>query len=126
MDKYVPALLASLLLATVPSALAGSQTDLRVTGAITPKACITGLSNDGVIDHGKVTVRDLNPDRHTLLPPQLPAPERAMRGLNALCLDHHRQPSRHRGDSQPSRPGHDVPRREPGQRVPGFEQPGGG
>lgn len=69
MDKYFPALLASLLLANVPSALAGSQADLQVTGVITPKACIMGFSNDGVIDHGKVTVRDLNADRHTLLPP---------------------------------------------------------
>ena len=68
MDKYFPALLASLLLANVPSALAGSQADLQVTGVITPKACIMGFSNDGVIDHGKVTVRDLNQDRYTLLP----------------------------------------------------------
>ncbi|MBI6553116.1 DUF1120 domain-containing protein [Pseudomonas veronii] len=68
MDKYFPALLASLLLANVPSALASSQAELSVSGVITPKACTPGLAEGGTIDHGKVTVRDLNQDRDTLLP----------------------------------------------------------
>lgn len=69
MDRYSPAMLASLLLANVPTALAASQAELSVTGVITPKACTLELSDGGTIDHGKVTARDLNPDRHTLLPP---------------------------------------------------------
>ena len=68
MHKYFPALLASLLLANASTALAASQIDLSVTGVITPKACTPGLSDGGTVDHGKLTSRDLNQDRDTLLP----------------------------------------------------------
>lgn len=68
MDNCVPALLASLLMASATTALAASNTELSVTGMLTPSACEPGLSDDGKVDHGKLTVRDLNPDRHTLLP----------------------------------------------------------
>lgn len=68
MDKYIPTLVASLLLANVSTAWAASNTDLNVTGLITPNACTPGLSDGGVIDHGKLAARDLNQDSHTQLP----------------------------------------------------------
>lgn len=68
MNHCINALLASLLVANATAALAASNTDLSVTGMITPNACTPGLSEDGKVDHGKLTKRDLHPDRTTLLP----------------------------------------------------------
>lgn len=68
MDKYIPTLVASLLLANLSTAWAASNTDLNVTGLITPNACTPGLSDGGTIDHGKLAARDLNPQSSTLLP----------------------------------------------------------
>nr|WP_256345713.1 DUF1120 domain-containing protein [Pseudomonas sp. PD9R] len=39
-----------------------------VTGVITPAACITNLAGGGVVDHGKISVKDLNPNSVTILP----------------------------------------------------------
>jgi hypothetical protein len=55
----------SLLLTALPQAYAASSTDLTVTGLITPSACTPLLSNTGVVDLGKISVKDLSPDRHT-------------------------------------------------------------
>ena len=69
MDKSTPAVLAALLIIYLPQASAASSTDLNVSGMITPSSCTPTLSDGGAIDHGKITVTDLNQDRHTLLPP---------------------------------------------------------
>ncbi|MGJ7513326.1 DUF1120 domain-containing protein [Pseudomonas baetica] len=71
MDRCSVALLAPLLIACAPVALAASSTDLSVTGIITPSACAPVLSDGGIVDHGKLTARDLDP----LLPTRLPAGE---------------------------------------------------
>lgn len=55
------------LLACVPGAFAASTVELTVKGLITPSACTPSLSKNGVIDHGKISVSDLAPDRHTII-----------------------------------------------------------
>ncbi|MHC8317931.1 DUF1120 domain-containing protein [Pseudomonas sp. LB3P31] len=67
MDRCAIALIAPMLIASAPAALAASNTELSVTGLITPRACTPSLSDGGIVDHGKLTVRDLNPDRPTAL-----------------------------------------------------------
>lgn len=47
---------------------AASSVDLRVTGKITPSACVPQLSNGGVIDFGKMSVKDFQWD--TVMPVQ--------------------------------------------------------
>ncbi|HWT67604.1 MAG TPA: DUF1120 domain-containing protein [Pseudomonas sp.] len=71
MKKRISLLPAVLMLAGTSSALAASSTDLSVTGTITPSACAPTLSDGGIIDHGKLTARDLDPS----LPTRLPAGE---------------------------------------------------
>ncbi|MGY2362924.1 DUF1120 domain-containing protein [Pseudomonas azotoformans] len=75
MDKPT---LALLLAAFAPSAFAASNTDLNVSGTITPSACAPVLSNGGVIDHGKMTSKDLQPASPTRLEP-------AQMHLEVLC-----------------------------------------
>ncbi|OPA92770.1 hypothetical protein BFW87_16725 [Pseudomonas fluorescens] len=58
---------ALLLAACAPGAFAASSADLSVSGSITPSSCTPTLSNGGVIDHGKMTARDLQPTKPTLL-----------------------------------------------------------
>lgn len=67
MDKRTPLLLAPLLLTVALPALAASSAQLVVQGSITPSACTPTLSDGGNIDHGKVTVKDLNADTPTAL-----------------------------------------------------------
>lgn len=69
MNKNFSILTAALLLGGASSAFAASSTDLTVKGLITPRACTPSLSSDGTADHGKISVQDLLPDRHTQLPP---------------------------------------------------------
>lgn len=71
LDRCSLALSASLLIACAPVAHAASSTELSVTGTITPSACAPTLSDGGIVDHGKLTARDLDP----LLPTRLPAGE---------------------------------------------------
>ncbi|WLG51881.1 DUF1120 domain-containing protein [Pseudomonas sp. FP1742] len=66
MDRCSLALLAPLLIASTCTHAAGS-TDLSVTGLITPGACEPSLSNGGVVEHGKVGMKDLDPDQPTRL-----------------------------------------------------------
>lgn len=66
MDKLT---LALLLAALTPGAFAASSTDVNVSGTITPSACAPVLSNGGVIDHGKMTAKDLQPASPTRLTP---------------------------------------------------------
>ncbi len=57
----------SLLLIASTSTFAASSTDLSVTGIITPGACEPSLSSGGVVEHGKVGMKDLDPDQPTRL-----------------------------------------------------------
>lgn len=60
----------TLLLATcAPGVFAASSADLSVTGIITPSSCTPTLSNGGVVDHGKMTAKDLLPTKPTSLVP---------------------------------------------------------
>lgn len=61
--------LALLLAALAPGAFAASSTDVNLSGTITPSACAPVLSNGGVIDHGKMTAKDLQPTSPTRLNP---------------------------------------------------------
>ena len=47
---------------------AASSVDLSVTGAITPGACLPDLSEDGIVDFGKIPAKDLNVNLSTELP----------------------------------------------------------
>ena len=71
MDRTTRTTLALILATCAPGAFAASSMDLSVTGAITPSACETTLSKGGVVDHGKLTARDLDP----VLPTRLPTGE---------------------------------------------------
>lgn len=59
--------LAFLLTACAPCAFAASNTDLNVSGTITPSSCTPSLSKGGVVDYGKLASRDLNPAKPTQL-----------------------------------------------------------
>lgn len=63
--KHFAALSAIALIGVAPYALAASSIDLTVTGLITPKACTPSLSGGGMVDVGKVQVKDLHPTQHT-------------------------------------------------------------
>ncbi|RKS18652.1 uncharacterized protein DUF1120 [Pseudomonas sp. WPR_5_2] len=71
MNRRLSLLTAALLLTGTSSTFAASSTDLTVTGTITPSACAPTLSDGGIVDHGKLTAKDLDP----LLPTRLPAGE---------------------------------------------------
>jgi type 1 fimbria pilin len=67
MNKHLSLLTAALLLTGASSAFAASQTDLTVTGTITPVACEPTLANGGVVNYGKISVQDLRETEHTPL-----------------------------------------------------------
>jgi type 1 fimbria pilin len=66
MKQYFIALSTAALVSVAPYALA-SSTDLTVTGVITPAACTPTLSNGGVVDNGKISAKDLDQVRETLV-----------------------------------------------------------
>lgn len=68
MKDSLAALAGALLIAHCTTALAASSVDLSVTGSITPSACSPSLSNNGLVDYGKISVQDLNPTGVTELP----------------------------------------------------------
>lgn len=68
MNKHLIALASALLITGTAPAFAASTVDLTVKGIITPNACTPALSGGGVIDHGKMSAKDLNTDRNTILP----------------------------------------------------------
>lgn len=78
MDVRTSTLVVTLLIGVTSQAEAASSTDLAVTGLIIPSACSPSLSGGGVIDHGKVAARDLNPDTYTSL-------QRQVMRLNVRC-----------------------------------------
>lgn len=51
-------------------AMAASNTDLTVKGSITPSACAPLISGGGMVDFGKLAVKDLNAEQYTSLPNQ--------------------------------------------------------
>lgn len=59
----------ALLIAHASMALSASAVDLSVKGAITPSACTPSLSDEGIVDYGKISAKDLAPDWTTPLPP---------------------------------------------------------
>lgn len=67
MKTQFATLAASVLLLGSATAFAASSVDLTVKGLIVPSACTPSLSGGGVIDHGKVSAKDLNPDRGTAI-----------------------------------------------------------
>lgn len=69
MKASLAALAGALLIASSPWASAASSVDLTVKGSITPNACIPSLSNDGLVDYGKISVQELNETGVTELPP---------------------------------------------------------
>ncbi|MBD8090245.1 DUF1120 domain-containing protein [Pseudomonas fluorescens] len=67
MARSLTTLAAALMLTGAGPVWAASDTDLSVSGIITPASCTPTLSDGGVVDHGKLTARDLNPDKPTSL-----------------------------------------------------------
>lgn len=67
MKTSLTALTAGMLLLGCASAFAASTVDLTVKGLIVPSACIPDLTSGGVIDHGKISAKDLLPASPTLI-----------------------------------------------------------
>lgn len=68
MNMLLRSLVLAFLLVGVPLTFAASGVDLLVEGLITPDACLVSLSDDGMVDHGKIPARQLNLDEFTVLP----------------------------------------------------------
>lgn len=60
MSKFISVMTAAIALGGVGQVLAASNMDLNVKGSITPAACTPALSGGGVVDHGKISRKDLN------------------------------------------------------------------
>ncbi|MDY4298845.1 DUF1120 domain-containing protein [Pseudomonas salmasensis] len=67
MKTRLTTLAASALLLHSATTFAASSVDLTVKGLIVPSACTPSLSGGGVIDHGKVSAKDLNPTYGTAI-----------------------------------------------------------
>lgn len=63
MKKYFAALATTAVISTAPQAFAVDNT-LEVKGIITPVACTPVFSNNGTIELGKISSKELNPDTH--------------------------------------------------------------
>lgn len=72
-------LASTLLLGIAGNTVAASSVDLTVKGLITPNACEPTLSNGGVFDYGKISVKDLAP------PAQPTALEKRTMAINITC-----------------------------------------
>ena len=70
MKKLLSVMAAAIAVGVFGAATAASSVDLSVKGSITPAACTPILSKGGVVDHGKISINDLNPAEHlsTILP----------------------------------------------------------
>ena len=68
MNKPLAALALFLTIAHQGSAVAASSVELIVKGLITPSACTPTLSANGIVDHGKISAKDLNQNTSTHLP----------------------------------------------------------
>ena len=67
MNTHFALLVTTLLIGATPAAIAASTVDLSVKGTITPIACTPGLSNNGLVDYGKISYKDLSVDKRTQL-----------------------------------------------------------
>ena len=67
MKTLLNAVAASVMLLTCATTYAASTVDLAVKGLIIPSACTPSLSSGGIIDHGKISAKDLRPDNPTLI-----------------------------------------------------------
>lgn len=67
MKKIPHALTMAIIVLTSPLTFAASSTDLTVTGLITPNACTPNLSSGGLVDYGKIPVKDLKQNTSTPL-----------------------------------------------------------
>ncbi|AYF46995.1 DUF1120 domain-containing protein [Pseudomonas sp. S5D5] len=65
MKPLFTALATSLMLLGSAATYAASTVDLTVKGLIVPSACTPVLSSGGVIDHGKISAKDLRTDNPT-------------------------------------------------------------
>ncbi len=65
MKTLLTALASSLMLLGSAATFAASTVDLTVKGLIVPSACTPSLSSGGVIDHGKISAKDLRPNNPT-------------------------------------------------------------
>ncbi|TFY92634.1 DUF1120 domain-containing protein [Pseudomonas kairouanensis] len=61
---------AAIAMMSASHSMAASSVDLSVKGSITPAACVPALSGGGVVDHGKISFKDLNRTGETALPEQ--------------------------------------------------------
>ncbi|MFP2768852.1 DUF1120 domain-containing protein [Oceanisphaera sp. KMM 10153] len=99
--------LSALALAAVGMvAAAGAQAqsiDVRVTGTVTPPACVPTLAGGGVVDFGRISARSLNPTTFNALPDKTIALSIACNAPTRLAL---------RGSD--NRAGSAVPRIRPG------------
>ncbi|VVN22466.1 hypothetical protein PS664_04385 [Pseudomonas fluorescens] len=67
MKTLLNSVAASVMLLTCATSYAASTVDLTVKGLIVPSACTPSLSSGGIIDHGKISAKDLRPDNPTLI-----------------------------------------------------------
>lgn len=67
MKTLLGALTGATLLFATTTTFAASTVDLTVKGLIVPSACTPSLSSGGVIDHGKISAKDLDPDKPTII-----------------------------------------------------------
>ena len=67
MKTLLGALTGATLLFATTTTFAASTVDLTVKGLIGPSACTPSLSSGGVIDHGKISAKDLDPDKPTII-----------------------------------------------------------
>ncbi|NWA40692.1 DUF1120 domain-containing protein [Pseudomonas reactans] len=68
MNPLTRLLALAVVLTAAPLTFAASTVDLQVNGQITPRACTVSLSDNGVVDHGRIMARTLNPSDFTVLP----------------------------------------------------------
>ncbi|NNA65060.1 DUF1120 domain-containing protein [Pseudomonas gessardii] len=68
MNKSLNLVGVALLLASSTSTWAASTVDLTVKGLITPNACTPAVSAGGMVDHGKISAKDLVQNNPTALP----------------------------------------------------------
>ncbi|MBO0491808.1 DUF1120 domain-containing protein [Pseudomonas sp. Marseille-Q1929] len=68
MKKLFNVMAVAIALGVVGHATAASNVDLSVKGSITPSACMPVIGNGGVVEHGKISFQDLQPNGETVLP----------------------------------------------------------
>ena len=95
MKTLLSTVAASVMLVTGATAFAASTVDLAVKGLIVPSACTPTLSGGGIIDHGKISAKDLRPNNPTLSPHPPEHPEKRPEKRPEKC----RNPDAQRPDS---------------------------